>query len=216
MNSLDFTEIEREVCRLPEVSAARFVSDESGRPTEVHILARPGKHPKQVVRDVQSVALASFGLQLDRRVVSVVQLADEEIAANGQRTHTAPRPAITAIHDETSRTTALIRVTLTLDDREGVGLAEGSIASIAHHRLVASATLSALRQLVPGVAEMDIDTAQVVKIGRSHVALVTIVLVEPPSEKMLSGSAIIRDHHDAEAIVRAVLDATNRRLSTLT
>src|SRR6478735_7921695 len=67
-------ELERELCRLPDVSAARVVTDDIGRPTEVHILAAGIKHPKQVVRDVQSVALASFGIELDRRIVSVVQL----------------------------------------------------------------------------------------------------------------------------------------------
>ena len=73
-------ELERELCRLPEISAARVVVDGSGRPTEVHILADTAKHAKQVVRDVQSVALASFGIELDRRIVSVVQLGG---ATNG-------------------------------------------------------------------------------------------------------------------------------------
>ena len=50
-----------------------MVNDE-GVPVEVHILAAPTKLAKQVVRDVQSVALAAFGVELDRRTISVVQL----------------------------------------------------------------------------------------------------------------------------------------------
>src|ERR1700710_2477604 len=73
-------QLERELCRLPEISAARVVTDQNGRPTEVHILADPAKHAKQGGRDVQSVALASFGIEIDRRIVSVVQLGN---AANG-------------------------------------------------------------------------------------------------------------------------------------
>ena len=57
----DVLELERELCRLPEISAARVVTDDTGRPTEVHILADTAKHAKQVVRDVQSVARASGG-----------------------------------------------------------------------------------------------------------------------------------------------------------
>jgi hypothetical protein len=72
---VDIQEIENEITRLPEVVACRIVADSVGRPLEVHVLAHPGKHPKQVVRDVQSVALASFGLDIDRRIVSVVQLS---------------------------------------------------------------------------------------------------------------------------------------------
>src|SRR3954471_6081038 len=74
VEDLDLREVERELCRLPEVNAARIVEDEAGRPVEVHILASRDKHAKQIVRDVQSVAMATFGLELDRRVVSVVQL----------------------------------------------------------------------------------------------------------------------------------------------
>ena len=70
----DFRELEQEICRIPEVSAARIVVNEEGLPVEVHILAAPTKLAKQVVRDVQSVALAAFGVELDRRTISVVQL----------------------------------------------------------------------------------------------------------------------------------------------
>ena len=60
MEELDLTEVEREICRLPDVSIARIVGEPDGRVTEVHIVAVPGKHPKQIVRDVQSITLASF------------------------------------------------------------------------------------------------------------------------------------------------------------
>src|SRR5438045_7214762 len=72
---------------MPEVTAARIVVDDDGRPTELHILALPDKHAKQVVRDIQSVAMASFGLDLDRRLISVVQLEGQQSTAesNGER-----------------------------------------------------------------------------------------------------------------------------------
>src|SRR5271169_2416676 len=76
--ALDVQAIENEVSRLPEVVACRIVSDSLGQPVEVHVLAHSGKHPKQVVRDVQSVAMASFGVDIDRRIVSVVQLTPED------------------------------------------------------------------------------------------------------------------------------------------
>jgi hypothetical protein len=41
------------------------------------------------------------------------------------------------------------------------------------------------------------------------------VFVLPPSEQLVSGSAIVRQHSEADAVVRAVLDATNRRLPSL-
>ena len=209
-------ELERELCRLPDVSAARVVTDDIGRPTEVHILAHGVKHPKQVVRDVQSVALASFGIELDRRIVSVVQLHTDGIPAPEPAAPVvADRAVLVHVVSEVTGLRNLVRVTLSHSGEESVGFAEGSVASTARHRLVAAATVDALRQLQSAAECLDIDSAQVVRVGVHDVAIVTVVFVIPPAEQMVSGSAIVRDHLDADAIVRAVLDATNRRLGWL-
>jgi hypothetical protein len=196
------------------------VTDESGRPTEVHILADTAKHAKQVVRDVQSVALASFGIELDRRIVSVVQLGSP---TNGNgHTEAAEdvidlgfRPVLVNTTAEVSGLRSLVRVTLARGDNEAVGFAEGSIASTARHRLVATATVDALRQLETAAECIDVDSAQIVRVGAHDVAIVTVVFVLPPSEQLVAGSAIVRQHAEADTVVRAVLDATNRRLPAL-
>ena len=48
------------------------------------------------------------------------------------------------------------------------------------------------------------------KLIASNVDLVTIVT--PPSEQLVSGSAIVRPLQENDAVARAVLDATNRRM----
>jgi hypothetical protein len=213
VNELDLKEVEREICRLPDVSIARMVAEPDGRVSEVHVVAHPGKHPKQIVRDVQSIALASFGLDLDRRVISVVQLGghalDEALAAEA-------RPSIVAITAESNGLRSLVRVTLARDDDEAVGFAEGSIATTARHRLVAMATVDALRQLESGAECIDIDHAQIVRVGAHDLAVVTVVFVIPPAEQIVSGSALVRPQQEADAVARAVLDATNRRLAYVT
>ena len=130
--SLDLAEVEAELCRLPDVAAVRIVADSVGRPVEVHVLAHTGKQPKQVVRDVQSVALASFGIELDRRIVSVVQLGP-----NGASTAEAPsenhmtRARITATQSQSSGLRTTVQVSLAHHDDEAVGYAEGSVAGSA-------------------------------------------------------------------------------------
>jgi hypothetical protein len=213
VDELDLTEVEREICRLPDVSIARLVAEEDGRITEAHIVAHAGKHPKQIVRDVQSIALASFGLDLDRRIISVVQLGGNALDENFSP---EPRPLIVAITAESSGLRSLVRVTLARDTDEAVGFAEGSIATTARHRLVATATVDALRQLDPTAECIDIDHAQVIRVGAHDIAVVTVVFVVPPSEQMVSGSAIVRPQQEADAVARAVLDAKNRRLAYVT
>lgn len=213
MDGPDLSDVEAELRRLPDVTGVRIVGDT--HPTEVHVLARPGKPAKQIVRDVQSVALASFGLELDRRIVSVVQLEGGPVRGLPSDPAAPDRPVIAGITAEASGLRTLVRVTLGFHDVESVGFAEGTIASTARHRLVASATVDALRQLLPAAECLDVESAQIVRIGVHDVAVVTVVAVQPPDEQVIAGSAVVRLHQEQDAVARAVLDATNRRLPRL-
>jgi hypothetical protein len=200
--------LEAELCRLPDVVAARLVADEIGRPLEIHVLAHTGKHAKQIVRDVQSVALASFGVDIDRRIVSVVQLTP-----NGDSAPAPPAPTRIKAQGIDVSTTGLrtsIRVTLS-SDGHATGFAEGAAAATIRPRLVAAATLDALRQLEPAASRLDVVGAEVTRVGTHDVALGTVVAVEASTETHLAGSAIVHQSSD-DALVRAVLDAVNRRL----
>src|SRR5579864_6931969 len=90
-------DIESALSRIPSVTAARVVTGAAGRIAEVHVLARRDRAPKQLVRDVQSVVLASFGLELDYRTVSVVQLDDPLIEGDFAQ---QPRVALVRLASE--------------------------------------------------------------------------------------------------------------------
>ena len=103
---VDVGELEHELCRIPGVTAARVVMDEEDVPVEVHVLATTEKHAKQLVRDVQSVAITTFGLDIDRRVVSVVQL--DELPGAGPP---GPAPgAVAGMEDNYNRFLATLKV----------------------------------------------------------------------------------------------------------
>jgi hypothetical protein len=76
---MDIHELEETLARLPAINAVRIATD-GDRVSEVHVLASPEKAPKQVVRDVQTLALARFGIDIDRRAVSVVQIGPGKLA----------------------------------------------------------------------------------------------------------------------------------------
>ena len=54
MDDNELAEIEKELCRVPAVNAARIVADDIGRAKEVHILATSGKSPKQIDLTMQT------------------------------------------------------------------------------------------------------------------------------------------------------------------
>lgn len=215
----DIREVEMALCRIPAVNAVRIVEDEVGRPLEVHVLATVEKHVKQLVRDIQSMAMATFGLDLDRHIVSVVQLeggSGDERVTDRASTGRAARVTIDHIEVTTHGVRARVAVTLAQGGELVTGEVEGSVAASTRHRLVADATLQALRRLVPAADCADVEMATVARVGNRDAALAAVVFVVPPFEEVSTGSALVRDAGPADAVARAVLDACNRRLPHLT
>ncbi len=216
---VDLAEVERELSRIPEVTAVRMVTDQFERPVEVHVLATPAKHPKQVVRDIQSVAKVSFDMELDHRVISVVQLDSgtlPDTVGGSMTTATAvedDRITVSTVSTSRNGLRCTARVGLRRSEIEEIGEAEGTVASGNINVLVARATLDALSRHDPRAGRLDVEAAALQHLGTRSFATASIVLLNPPYEEVLLGSAPVRAAGPEDAIARAVLDATNRRLS---
>ena len=91
-------QIEHLLRSLQGVNSARVVTSPDGRPVEIHILASPELHPKQVVRNVESALSAGLSLEVDRRIISVSQLRPgaEAPAAGEEAGAPAGQPAAPA------------------------------------------------------------------------------------------------------------------------
>jgi hypothetical protein len=217
-------ELEASLRRLPGVRAARVVTTGSGQPTEIHLLAGREKAAKQLVRDVQSLAMAEFDLEVDHRIISVVQLDSEDheelaaatvtaAAADDREPPPAPpaRPVVAGIRVESTglHTDASVRLSVGAAVVEGTSRAPSGPASRA--RLIARAALDAVSLLAP-IDACEIESADVVAVGGRDVAVCVVQLVDGSGEQLVSGSAVVRND-PAEAVVRAVLDALNRRLT---
>lgn len=213
---LELQELEEELCRLGGVLAVRVVGDRMGRPTEVHVLSDNSKPAKQTVRDVRAVAQTVFGLELDHRIVSVAQFdaSDSEENALSAMMRVESRVRVASVRYDSETVRATVQVVLANTEREQTGYAEGSVAAIGRPQLVATAALDALRQLEPAAEAVHLAGAELTRVGKNRIALVTVVWVEPPLELPVSGSAVVRRDRD-DAVVRALLDATNRRISRL-
>lgn len=199
-------ELEETLCRLPTVDAVRVVGD-NGTISEVHVLASPGKAAKQVVRDVQSLAMASFGLTIDRRVISVVQIENEEL---GQK----ERAAIIEIKEVPEGTKLHVSVTLGWQNEMFVGEATGPSASATRLRLVGEATLHALEQAIGDDIALALAAVDTPIVGNRPVAIAQIVMVSGGEERFMVGSAIV-GQDPSQSAVRAVLDALNRQVPQL-
>lgn len=71
--------VERLLSSLTGVYSAHVVAGPEGTLREIHVLATPDLHPKQIVRNVESALSAGLGIQIDRRIVSVAQLRPDAV-----------------------------------------------------------------------------------------------------------------------------------------
>lgn len=206
LREVDQHGLERTIRRIPGVEAARVVMNGQG-PVEIHVLASPGKPAKQIVRDVQSVALAGFGMQLDRRIVSVVQIADGELSAGD-------RPVVEDITEHIDGSHMTITVKLTWHGAVLVGAANGPASSTTRLRLVAEATLLALEQALDKEASFAVAAVGTPMVGSESVAVARVLIVSNGKERHLVGSALVFAD-PSQAMARAVLDALNRQVPGL-
>jgi hypothetical protein len=77
------------------------------------------------------------------------------------------------------------------------------------------ATLDAVDQYAEGAVSFALEDVTIVQLGREQVAVSCITLVTPYGEQSFGGSAMVRQN-DKDSIVRATLDAINRRMGVLT
>jgi len=215
-------EFEAALRAVPGIREASVRTSPDAHPIEVHVVAGGIKPAKQVVRDVQSVAMAQFDLDIDHRIVSVVQIPDDAVEVGEPTTEpvsgtasasdsTGPRPALTSITTERRGSDAIVSVTLGIDGSAFSGTADGPASAVHRPRVVAAATLAALTELL-GI-EAHVDSSQILELGMREVAVTTLVLEIPRlGQQAVCGSALVRG--DAEdAVARSVLAAVNRRLS---
>ncbi len=206
---VNFRELEEGLTRLESIDAARIVN-EGDRITEVHVIAAAEKPAKQVVRDVQSLAMARFGLAIDRRVISVVQISPHELVLS-----TTPRAALTRISETPNGTRTTVEVTLRYEDNEYIGTATGPDVSSARLRLVGEATIDAIERTFDAMPPIALDAITATTVGTRNVVVAVLVHAGARGGEDLNvGSALSTGNND-DAAVKAILNALNRRISNL-
>ena len=226
MAGTNLTKLEEELLRVPGVRSARVVGGDV--PSEIHIVTTSKRSPKQVVRDVQSLAAAGFGMPIDHRIVSVVQLdeppappppperqvdlSDGEVLQGSPRSN-GHRLVLERVVLASKGDSGWVKVALRWPDgrtTEGAGSA-GSTRD-ARARGASTALLQALGPILEAKqAKVDVDHVLIHRVGSSDSVLVRAVFYERGSVTPLVGSALVYDDV-ATAAVRAILQAINRKL----
>lgn len=207
----DYAEIVAALRAVPGVAEADVEPDEDGGGLGLLRLGlSPGVDEVQVASKVGRLLRERFGLGVDADQVQLIEDA-ENLDVPSQPGH---RPVISRMQLVSSGLDVSANVTLTFQGRAVRGEATGTATQTGVQRAVAAASLHAVEQLIDSRARFELEHVEVTANGRERTALVSVTMVSGAGTDRLTGSAMVRE--DArQAVIRAVLDAVNRRLEPL-
>ncbi len=217
MTVTDYGEIVAALRAVPGVADADVEPDADGGGMGLLRLGlAPGFDEVQVATSVGRLLRERFGLGVDAERVQLVEDAEvpDEPVVSRNGSGTQQRPAIQRMHLVSSGLDISASVTLGFDDRSAVGEAQGTATQSGVQKAVALATLRAVESLIDGKARFELDHLEVTQTGRDRTVVAGVTLVTPSGSERLTGAAVVREDV-RQAVIRATLDALNRRVGAL-
>jgi hypothetical protein len=194
--------------------------DASGRVAEVRLQLSPGAAWADVEPAVHRLVRAGDPTTQQVRVVPLARPRAPQLPAptppdpRQPRAGRAARPQIRRLDLSTVGSQITATVELAAGDLAATGTCGAVVSGGGFPRAVATATLRALEGLLGDAAHLELEHVDVSTAQEPALALVHLSLVSAEGVQLLAGAALVR-HDQSDAVVRAVLDASNRRVEAL-
>jgi len=220
---------ERAVSNIRGVSSCRISTDDHGKITEVHVVAKAVKSPKLIARDVETCLAAEMGIKVDYKKIGVVLF---ETSTTEDTTSQAPNgpseegvvefpveefPSRFAFHSVNlfiSQQSVQAEVELTREGLETFGTAMSDNPNASHLAVVCEATLKAVGELLDESIRLCLSEIAEVVLGEDTAFVVKVDVVRNRERKSLAGCSLLSGNANQTAVF-ATLDAINRVLGVL-
>jgi len=212
----DVEEIEKFLKNLNGILFAKISLSDNKDIEEIHIITNHSTSPKKVIRDIESLLLAKYNIEVDYRKISIAQVKDDEMN-NGHITDESkllPRLKIADINITNNGNHFEVVVDLENNGKIFSGKMFGVNWEKNHEYLVAKAALEGINSFLEGSVFFQIDEIKKIELeSDKKLAIVSIDLINSKRKENLVGSTMVNGdfHH---AVVKAILKATNRRILT--
>jgi hypothetical protein len=208
----DYGEIVDALRAVPGVADADVEPDASGAGLGLLRLGLdPGVDEVAVASTVGRLLRERFGLGVDP---DAVQLIEDAPVPAPPRQRTGRRPLISRMQLVSSGLDVTATVELTLAGRTVDGASTGTATQVGVHRAVAAATMRAVEELAGTRARFELEHVELSTAGPQRTVLVSMTMISSVGTDRLTGSAVVREDV-RQAVIRAVLDAVNRRVDPL-
>ena len=204
---------------VPGVADADVEPDDEGGLGVLRLGLTPGVDEVRVATDVGRLLREQFGLGVDAERVQLVEDAaaeppiEIETSPNGDHAY-RKRPTIQRMHLVSSGLDVTATVTLSYGDDTALGEATGTATQSGVQRAVALATLRSVEQLLATPTRFELEHIEIAPMGRERTVVVALTMLGRAGSERLTGAAAVREDV-RQAVIRATLDALNRRLEPL-
>jgi len=205
---IDREEVERTLCQIPEIEAAAIVSDGSNLIQELHVLATGQRAPRQIVRDIESLLMARFGIPIDHKKISIAQIN----GVSENRVRGIGRLKINNIAMDLKDREAAVEVALTQGGTQSTGTAKGPASQNGRLRLAALAALDAAAKCMTSETSLALEHIAIMPTSTGKVAVACVSIITRAGEETYAGSAMVKGN-EGDAVVKATLSAINRHLT---
>lgn len=191
------------------VYACRVVMDSPGEIAEIHVVSSASRKPKQIVRDIESLLFAKFGLRVNYRKISLAQMQEEKaFALLGSR----PRLLVAEWNSANGDDSVLVRLADNGNVFEGHARAPKNTEEPG--RLTCLATLNALNRMLEASGQFQLEALEKIRVASREVVVALVTFGFAAGEEHLIGTSFYRGDI-VESAVRATLDSVNRRLALI-
>ena len=190
------------------------MSDDNGI-KEIHIITNQSTSPKKIIRDIESLLLAKYNIEVDYRKISIAQVKDDEISSEQMTDESKPlkRLKISDVKISSNGNHVEVVVDLESDGKVFSSKIFGIDWEKNHEYLVAKAALEGINSFLEGLGFLQIDEIKQIELeSEKKLVVVSIDLFDSEGKENLVGSTMINGdfHH---ALIRAILSGKSQNIN---
>jgi len=208
---VEVEEVQRLLEQITAVRGCRVVCNEWGAVEEIHILSDTSRHPKQIVRDVESALAARWDLSVDHKKISVAQVDDREKHPSSRSYPEQISLVSVNVGTHLVESTMEAQVTIQWFDGEQVeGNHVGSTPARHTGRIAAKAAVAAVRGKLGSRCSLTLEDLYTANMAGGDVTLCQLGFSSSRGEPdILAGCAVIDSDDRTYAAIKAVINAVN-------
>jgi|UniRef100_A0A7V3REY2 predicted DNA-binding transcriptional regulator len=198
-------ELSKVLSTLDGVMKAKVILDEeSGEPTEVHILAYGDKNPKQLVRDVETAILTVSGERIDRRIISIAQIEGE---AQGEGSSSQLKVQSAGLSEDGTEIEVSVEITMGVSSKSSKSRGIKSFKNVL--KLSAEATIEAIESIVESKMKFSLDEIREVTIEdrKFFIGVLTVISYGSMSRELVFAGKI--EFNSVKDVAEAIIEKMN-------